>query len=495
MKGIHRYLLGLIMLLAFVLRWWVIHLDPFLHNWDERFHALVARNLMEHPWTPRLRPVSLTPFDYKLWCCNEIWVHKQPLFLWQMALSMKLFGISEFTVRYPSLIIGVLMVPMLYQLGKWFSDGNRWVGLTAALFQACSYSQLELTSGMEGMDHNDMAMTFYTLASFWAFSRYTQASRETKIRWAVLIGVFAGCAILNKWLLGLLVFGAWGIWLLALYRRDTRPAIWKNLRELLLAVGACLLVFVPWQLHILHAFPLETAYEFEFNRRHITEVLEGHGGEVDYFWTRLEVFFGPVVWILVPVSFFYFLRKNLIQAIRPAQLAVMSCFLVVFVFLSFIVKTKVTSHFVFVTPLALVMVATVVKDICTGIRRPVWVWVPMAVLIAFLQLQHVDILKRHDPTQPDWMAKQARTRIYKSLRSYLRPGTTVVLNAPVFEDVEAMFYNPGILVASYVPQASDLRQIILKRAKVAYFPERSGYGVPDYLRTNPNAYELPVVPR
>ncbi len=29
-------------------------LDPFLHTWDERYHALVAKNMMVHPFTPML---------------------------------------------------------------------------------------------------------------------------------------------------------------------------------------------------------------------------------------------------------------------------------------------------------------------------------------------------------------------------------------------------------------------------------------------------------
>jgi len=28
---------------AFLLRWWMAGLDPYLNDWDERFHAIVAK--------------------------------------------------------------------------------------------------------------------------------------------------------------------------------------------------------------------------------------------------------------------------------------------------------------------------------------------------------------------------------------------------------------------------------------------------------------------
>ncbi|MGN6566647.1 MAG: hypothetical protein ACTHJ0_01775, partial [Flavipsychrobacter sp.] len=41
-------------LAAFILRLFMAHLDPFLHTWDECFHAVVSRNMMGHPLKPML---------------------------------------------------------------------------------------------------------------------------------------------------------------------------------------------------------------------------------------------------------------------------------------------------------------------------------------------------------------------------------------------------------------------------------------------------------
>ena len=87
---------------AFLLRLLMISLDPYLHEWDERIHALVAKHMIIDPFKPMLIPEHLLPFDKNDVSYTDIWVHKQPLFLWQMALSMKLFGVNLVAMRLPS---------------------------------------------------------------------------------------------------------------------------------------------------------------------------------------------------------------------------------------------------------------------------------------------------------------------------------------------------------------------------------------------------------
>lgn len=63
-KSFHLLQLVLLTLLAFGLRCYMATLDPFLHTWDEQFHALVARNMMDNPFVPTLRKGQLLPYDY-----------------------------------------------------------------------------------------------------------------------------------------------------------------------------------------------------------------------------------------------------------------------------------------------------------------------------------------------------------------------------------------------------------------------------------------------
>src|SRR5580698_4339023 len=60
---------------------------------DEVFHALVARNLLKHPLTPTLVDQPFLPYDYRDWQANNVWLHKPPLALWQIAVSYFVFGV------------------------------------------------------------------------------------------------------------------------------------------------------------------------------------------------------------------------------------------------------------------------------------------------------------------------------------------------------------------------------------------------------------------
>ena len=65
----------LLLLSAFLIRLLMISLDPFLQNWDERFHALVAKNMMEHPFKPMLIAHPVFPYHYQERWNSHIWVH------------------------------------------------------------------------------------------------------------------------------------------------------------------------------------------------------------------------------------------------------------------------------------------------------------------------------------------------------------------------------------------------------------------------------------
>lgn len=138
--------------------------DPFLHDWDERYHALVARNMVTNPLKPMLYKTMFGDYDFTAWCCNHIWLHKQPLFLWQIAMSLKLFGTSTFTLRLPSIIMGSLMILLVYRITH-IVNNNKSTAFIVSLLMCFSYYQFNLISGRKGMDHNDIAFTFYVLCS------------------------------------------------------------------------------------------------------------------------------------------------------------------------------------------------------------------------------------------------------------------------------------------------------------------------------------------
>jgi 4-amino-4-deoxy-L-arabinose transferase-like glycosyltransferase len=157
-----------ISLSALILRLSISLSDPFLYDWDEKFHALVAKNLIHSPLKPMLFMTPLFPYEVENWCCNHIWTHKPPLFLWLIALSIKTFGVKVISVRIPSILLGTLVVPIIYDISrKWLNDYR--VSFIATLLYTFSFYQVELITGRRALDHNDVIFQFFVIASIWGF--------------------------------------------------------------------------------------------------------------------------------------------------------------------------------------------------------------------------------------------------------------------------------------------------------------------------------------
>lgn len=122
-------------------------LDPFLNMWDERFHALVAKNLMNHPLLPTLYDYPIVNMAYDRWDRYHIWLHKQPLFLWQISLSFMIFGVSEFSLRIRDIILGAILIFITYRSGKLLI--NQRVGYLAGVLIISTFYILELISGRQ----------------------------------------------------------------------------------------------------------------------------------------------------------------------------------------------------------------------------------------------------------------------------------------------------------------------------------------------------------
>ena len=297
--GKPKWSVASLMLSAFSLLSFIALADPFVQIWDESFHALVAKNLQHHFLKPTLieNPL-LTGFtkDSAMYE-SHIWLHKQPLFLWQIALSFKLFGVSLYTLRLPSIIMFSLLIPVLFRMGKLFK--NEKTGFYAAvLFLSGSYL-LQLTSGRMATDHNDVAFIFYVTLSFWAWFEYRHSG---KIKWLYFIGLFSGAAILVKWLTGLLVFSGWGLSIL-FNRNDRRNwQVWKHLG---LAAGITTLTFLPWQLYTYIKYPELTKAAYALNNLHLKIPVHGHVGTWSFHFEQWDKYVGPgVIWVLIIAALF-----------------------------------------------------------------------------------------------------------------------------------------------------------------------------------------------
>lgn len=486
-KGKEKLAVILLLIGALGLRLFMITIDPFLHDWDERFHALVAKNMMTYPFKPMLFVNPVLPYDYKAWCCNHIWVHKQPLFLWQMALSMKVFGVNEITLRLPSALMGAIQVYFVFRIGKLLRDSK--AGFFGALFFAIAFYPLQLIAGVGDMDQIRVAFAFYVLASIWAFAEYYNSY---KTYWTILIGLFAGCAVLNMWLPGLIVYGAWGTAFLFKMKFNLTRMFkdgWKEIMLIVLSLAIAVLIFLPWQIYISHAFPLESTYEAQWNSRHITEALENHEGSWYYYVLQMPLQFGKVFALLIPLglfSLFGFSRNRLLLV------ALLFCLIVPYAFFSIIVQTRMPSyvymsHFIIWLSFGLLVsglseLPPLNKDFkFKSIIQTSFLFI-LCVLFVFKidDILSNDLLQQAVGNIQSYREKKIHnTEIYKRLDQLVPPGY-VVFNCNSFENVEAMFYS-NRTVYNWFPNQKQYDSLKNLGIKIAAFESHEQYQLPEYI--------------
>jgi len=317
--------------------------DQFLHTWDEQFHALVAKNMVDKPFQPMLYETPLLPYDHENWTANHIWLHKQPLPLWGIAGSLAIFGNHPWAVRLPSCILILLATYIFWSLSrKWF---GREVGFVASVLFSFNGLIIELASGRGATDHPDIFFMFFVLLAVFLAQKYAE-SRNLYIN--ILCGIAIGAAVLCKWLPGLIVMP---IWLILTSYGD--PKEWRKLApSFLLLIATTALVALPWQVYIHSWFPDEAAWEASMNRRHLTQVIEERGGGLLYHLWNLGRMLGELVYIPFAMFLYFFglYRRNkvfqvtLIWAIIPL------------LFFS-LVQTKMQAYLLFSFPAYFLMIA------------------------------------------------------------------------------------------------------------------------------------------
>jgi len=351
-----RAALFLLFAAATFIRFSIISYDPYLNFWDEQFHALVAKNMMKNPFMPMLYSDPVLPVYPGNWVSNSVWLHKPPLFLWQMAISMKIFGVNEFAMRLPSALMSVLTMLMIYSVARrWL---NKYIAFYAALLFTFSAFMLDLVSGYNSTDHNDVAFIFYVTASFWAWSKYLM-NKNCKL--ALLVGLAAGCAVLVKWLPGLLIFASWGAAILFSKNMRANGKIYLHFG---MAFVCSLIVFLPWNIYAAYMFPVEYAITFTAKSGHIWNVVEGHSGGIFYHFHSMDKIYATgIKWMIVP-ALVLMMRRIRFHEIRTGA--------IVFIVLPFIVfsasATKMPAFTLISSLIVYIAIATLMYEVILFFR-------------------------------------------------------------------------------------------------------------------------------
>ncbi|MFN5334033.1 MAG: ArnT family glycosyltransferase [Bacteroidota bacterium] len=415
--------------------------DFFLHTWDERYHALVAKNLINHPLTPTLYDNPILTYDYKNWAGNHIWVHKQPLPLWTMSASMWLFGVNEIALRLPSIILTTIGIWLSFFIGSYFF--NKKIGYLTAFFFSINGLIIELTAGRVATDHIDIFFLFFIELAV-AFS--ILFAQRKKFVFNLLAGVSIGAAILSKWLPALIVVPIW--LLIVLDSEKFKPK--EIIFNFIILLTTCCLIFLPWQLHIFSAFPLEAKWEASFNFKHITEVLEERTGPIYYFIDKIRINYGELIYL----PLIWFLWKYIKNIKDKRRLAIIIWVLVPLMFFS-IAKTKMQAYILFISPALFLMTAEFFFMLNDYKKNHKLIWFFNLILLLLIALPIRYMIERVKPFEqsnrnPDWavdLRKLNERKISKGvLFNYDKP-------------IEAMFYT-NLTAYENIPDRNKITDLV-----------------------------------
>jgi len=474
-KDRRNYYILFIIVIGFILRLWMIFLDPFLQNWDEHFHALVAKNYSENFLYPVLIKTPVVDYKISEWNANHIWVHKQPFFLWQIALTIKLIGTSVFAVRLPSLIMTTISLLIIFRLAYLFSK-NIKISFIALILATFSNFQLNLISGRIPTDHNDIAFGFYVLMSIWAYSEFLVSK---KWYWIVLTGLFSGFAVLIKWLVGILVYSSWGIIALYKYFKQNDKIF---LIKLLFSFLICILIFLPWQLYIYNSFPLEFLHESEFNKRHIFEVIEGHGGTIIYYLKNFRHYFGYIVSLFTIFGVWACFKQNLFKS--EIGFSFIFYFIILLSFFSFFVTTKMIAFVYSILPFGLIFASVAIFKFIELYKLKSFYISILFIILIFDTLKPYDIWNRTNNNER--IKKEYNTTIYKKCDVLIPDKINVVINLSDNENIDLMFYSKRNFSAYQgVFTEAQIKKLQINKVKIAAFKDHGKFILPRYIKEYP----------
>jgi HEAT repeat protein len=202
------------------------------HNGDEASHALMIKDILTTGSWATLKIQGENVF------------FKPPLMIWLGALSSKAFGFSEFSVRFPSAMFGLLTIFFTYLFADQIFD--RKIALLSSLIVMTCTQFVFVHASKTG--EFDTAITFFTLLSLYLIWK----SKHKKIFFYLSFSSI-GIAAMIKSVVFVIPFVVLLFHLLSSGRiRDF------NMKEWAMAIGLFLIIALPWHINQLiihgHAF-------------------------------------------------------------------------------------------------------------------------------------------------------------------------------------------------------------------------------------------------
>jgi 4-amino-4-deoxy-L-arabinose transferase-like glycosyltransferase len=182
-----------------------------------------------------------------------------------MGLSVRLFGLSSWSVLVPQALLGVATVGVLY------ATVRRWFGLSAGLIDGVVLALTPVATLMFRFNNPDALLVFLLVCAAWAMGRATQRG---SLRWIVLAGGFVGLAFLAKMMQAFLVLPGF----VAMYAVAAPITLRRRVGHLVAAFAA-MVVAGGWWVAVVELWPTDSRpYVGGSQTNSLLELILGYNG-------------------------------------------------------------------------------------------------------------------------------------------------------------------------------------------------------------------------
>jgi 4-amino-4-deoxy-L-arabinose transferase-like glycosyltransferase len=206
---------------------------------------------------------------------NSITVDKPPAALWVMGLSVRMFGVSSWSILLPEALMGVASVGLLYSTVRKVTHSPLGGLLAGSILALTPVSVL-----MFRFNNPDALLVLLMVAAAAAVVKAIEASAALEhpgrraVRWLAFAGALVGLAFLTKMLQALLVVPGFGLaYLMAAY-----GTVWQRTKHLLVAF-ASMVASAGWYVALVEWWPFGSRpYIGGSQHNSIVELTLGYNG-------------------------------------------------------------------------------------------------------------------------------------------------------------------------------------------------------------------------
>ncbi|MDR1006731.1 MAG: glycosyltransferase family 39 protein [Bacteroidales bacterium] len=264
-----------------------------LHIWDEGLYAASAAELTQ------TGNIFVRTFNFK----PDMWVTKPPLGLWLQAISIEVFGLNEFAVRFPSAVAAVLTgIIIILFAGKL---QRPFIGFYAALILILSKGIIGWYHVCRSGDYESLLLLFVTTYIL-CFYLYCYFKKNVYL---LIFFIALTLAVLTKSVQALIPMPA--LFLYALYKKD----VLRILKSRTFYWGILIFVLLVGTYYIGRELQnngyLKAVWNEELGGR-FNHTIDGHKHGFGFYFEKLYQYFSSYfIWILpVAIALNWFVKSK-----------------------------------------------------------------------------------------------------------------------------------------------------------------------------------------